>query len=101
MFLHPVKSQTTGSEPVINWSGCPVQAPVDPVVEPHTVTRESGFFVDGRIVGIRYEWMIDTGCSRTIIAGRIFDKLSEDSRPELQVYDETLLSADECMERQS
>ena len=34
-------------------------------------------------------------CSRAIIAGRIFDKLSEDSKPELQVYDGTLLSADD------
>ena len=39
--------------------------------------------------------MIDTECLRTIIAGRIFDKLSEDSRRELQIYDGTLLSADD------
>ena len=30
-----------------------------------------------------------------MIAGRIFDKLSEDSRPELQFFDGTLLSADD------
>ena len=75
-----------GAEPVVNCPGRPAQAPVDPVVEPHTVrvTRELGFFVDGRIEDIRCEWMTDTGCSRTIIAGRVFDRIPEDSHPELQ-----------------
>ena len=39
--------------------------------------------------------MIDTGCSRAIIAGRIFEKILEDNRPELLFYYGTLLSADD------
>ena len=35
------------------------------------------------------------GCSRTIIAGSVFDRIPEGSHPELQCFDGTLLSADD------
>lgn len=63
--------------------------------QPVRVTRESGFFTDGRIENTHIEWLIDTGCTPTIIASRVYNRLSADNRPELKEYRGILLSADD------
>ena len=58
------------------------------------MTYEGGMFLIGFAENTPCEWLIDTGCTTTLLSTRIFEKMTPDERPELQEYTGTLLSAD-------
>ena len=61
----------------------------------HTrVTKDSGMFVRGTIEGQPLEWLVDTGCTCTIVAGGVFSNIPETERPKLEPYGGQLVSAD-------
>ena len=54
----------------------------------------SGFYVSGQMETQNVDWLVDTGCSITIISSRVFFMVPEDDRPELEVSRNVLTSAD-------
>ena len=58
------------------------------------MTRDSGLFTTGKVEDHPIEWLVDTGCTITIVASRIFHRIHPDERPEIYPYDGILLSAD-------
>lgn len=56
---------------------------------------EGGFFVKGKAEGKTVDWLVDTGCTTTIISTRVFDHLDPEERPDLTPYPGCLMSADE------
>ena len=51
-------------------------------------------FLFGVVAGQPVEWLVDTGCSTTILASHKWDQLHPQDRPALRPYAGTLLSAD-------
>ena len=54
-----------------------------------------GFFTDGYLEEVPVHWLIDTGCSVTILSIKKYLEIPEDKRPELYEYDGVLVSADD------
>ena len=59
------------------------------------MTHDGGFFVKGKAEEMQVDWLIDTGCTSTILSTRIFDKFEPDDRPDLVPYKGNLRSADD------
>ena len=51
-------------------------------------------YVPGKAETIKVDWLVDTGCSVTILSEKSFCSLSIDDRPELQAPSNHLVSAD-------
>ena len=58
------------------------------------VTKDSGLFVKGRIQDVGVEWLVDTGCTSTIVSVRKFYEIPEDQQPKVEPYRRVLTSAD-------
>ena len=41
------------------------------------------------------KWLVDTGCTTTIVSTRKFEAIPEDNRPEVEKYDRPLVSTDD------
>ena len=52
-------------------------------------------FIPGTVEGVAVEWLVDTGCSTTILSTKKFMEIQPAARPELSPYVGTLLSADD------
>ena len=61
------------------------------------IIKTDGFFTTGKVEDRRINWLIDTGCTVTIISTKVFEKIHPDERPELQPYEKNLLSADDSL----
>ena len=51
--------------------------------------------MSGRAETVPVEWLVDTGCTTTVLAERVFNQIPEDERPDLMEYPRVLLSADD------
>ena len=51
-------------------------------------------FLIGRAENTLCEWLLDTGCTTTLLSQKILDKMEDDERPEVKEYNGTLRSAD-------
>ena len=54
----------------------------------------SGLYISGQAESKNVDWLVDTGCSVTILSEKIFHKIHPDDRPELHPPSKQLLSAD-------
>ena len=54
----------------------------------------SGFYVPGLVETRNVDWLVDTGCTVTLISDRVFRQIPEDNRPELLPPTKLLSSAD-------
>ncbi len=59
------------------------------------LVRGHGFYASGRAEDQRVDWLVDTGCSTTILSSRIFNAIPSSDKPIVQQYNKTLLSADD------
>ena len=66
-----------------------------PSPESVRLTYAGGFFTRGRVEDESVDWLVDTGCTSTILSTRIFLKMLPDNRPELIPYDGDLRSAND------
>ena len=57
--------------------------------------KGDGFYVPGKAENLSVDWLIDTGCTITILSLRRFMALSSDEKPTLEHYDKELKSVDE------
>ena len=51
------------------------------------VIKGEGFYLQGHVENISVDWLIDTGCTITILSKRRFSALKDDERPVLLPYD--------------
>ena len=58
------------------------------------VTRESGIYTPGKVETLPVDWLVDTGCTTTIVSARVFNALHPEDRPNLQTFDGKLTSVD-------
>ena len=58
------------------------------------VTKDSGIFIQGKVETMPIEWLVDTGCTTTIISAKIFDAIQPDEQPRVLQYDGELTSVD-------
>ena len=58
------------------------------------VTKDSGLFTNEKIENRNVEWLVDTGCTTTLLSKKIFERMHPDEQPELSPYRGTLISAD-------
>ena len=70
----------------------PTENPITDIVR---VTYEGGFFVPGLAEASHVSWLIDTGCTSTILSSRVWSQMDEEERPDLLPYSGHLMSADE------
>ena len=59
------------------------------------ISRENAFYAPGKAEQITVEWLIDTGCTITIVSSRTFHHMKPDERPQLEPCPKRLLSADD------
>ena len=55
----------------------------------------TGFFIDGYAEGTPIHWLIDTGCTSTIINYKNYMMIPEERRPELKEHPTVLVTADD------
>ena len=72
----------------------PEERPPSHHIQVRAAGRDTGMFLRGMVSGTQVEWLVDTGCSTTILSSRKYDEASPADRPALQPYVGTLLSAD-------
>ena len=58
------------------------------------LVREDALFVTGEVRGIGIEWLLDTGCSLSLISAEVYDSIPEEIRPELEENDVVMKTAD-------
>ena len=58
------------------------------------LTYDGGMFLIGKAENTHCEWLMDTGCTTTLLSTRLYQKMAEDEKPDLQTYSGKLLSAD-------
>ena len=46
------------------------------------VTKSMGLYISGLVEGLPNEWLVDTGCSTTILSSNQYRTMSEAPRPE-------------------
>lgn len=56
------------------------------------VTRSTGFHIKGHVEGLLTEWLVDMGCSTTILSSNQYTTMPETRCPELTPYRENLVS---------
>ena len=56
--------------------------------------QESGIFIKGKVETMPIEWLVDTGCTITIVNTRLFDAIHPDEQPRLIPYHGKLTSVD-------
>ena len=59
------------------------------------VIKGEGFYLQGHVENINVDWLIDTGCTITILSKRRFAALKEDEKPSLLPYNRDLKSVDD------
>ena len=58
------------------------------------MTKDSGIFIQGTAETLPIEWLVDTGCTTTIVSSCVFDALHPDERPRILNYNGELTSVD-------
>ena len=58
------------------------------------LVREDAFNVTGEIGKVKIEWLLDTGCSLSLISVDLYRKIPEAVGPKLQVNDVDMTPAD-------
>ena len=58
------------------------------------LVREDALYESGRVEGTGLEWLIDTGCSVSLISKDVFEKALEERRPELMEIKVRITTAD-------
>ena len=63
---------------------------------PHIIRtlKGAGLYVGGQVETAPVDWIVDTGCTVTLVSRSVFDKLHPDDRPELFLHSRELVSAD-------
>ena len=59
------------------------------------ISKEDAFYAPGQVEQIQVEWLIDTGCTITIVSSRSYHLMQADERPQLKACTKQLLSADD------
>ena len=59
------------------------------------ITRGAEIFLQGHLGDTPVDWLVDTGCTTTILSHAKYQELSPDIRPALQYYPAALLTADD------
>ena len=59
------------------------------------ISKENAFYIPGQVEQKSLEWLIDTGCTTTIVSSRLYNSMKLDERPELTPCSRVLLSADD------
>ena len=57
--------------------------------------KGEGFYVTGHAENISVDWLVDTGCTITILSERRFSALKDEERPVLSTYEKELKSVDD------
>ena len=60
-----------------------------------TQAEPKGYFTDGYAEDIPVHWLIDTGCTITILSLKKYLEIPEDKRPELYKHERVLVTADD------
>ena len=47
------------------------------------LVREDALYVTGEVKGIEIEWLLDTGCSLSLISVEVYNSIPEEVRPKL------------------
>ena len=58
------------------------------------VGKDSGIFVTGKAETLPIEWLVDTGCTTTVLNVRTFQALHPDEQPQLSCFPGELISVD-------
>ena len=54
---------------------------------------DNGLYVTGEVAGLGIDWLIDTGCTTTIMSSKTYKMIDRDRRPELVNYGNRLRAA--------
>ena len=54
----------------------------------------TGLYVRGQAETCDLDWLVDTGCSITILSDKLYFSIPSEDRPELSPHDKELVSAD-------
>ena len=57
--------------------------------------KGDGFYIEGKAESLNVDWLVDSGCTITILSTKRFSALSEDEKPTLEPYMKELKSVDE------
>ena len=60
-----------------------------------TQAEPKGYFTDGYAEDLPVHWLIDTGCTTTILSLKKYLEIPEDKRPELYKHERVLVTADD------
>ena len=63
--------------------------------KPNRQADPKGYFTDGYAEGTTIHWLIDTGCTNTMLSVKKYHEIPEDRRPELYEYNRVIVTADD------
>ena len=58
------------------------------------VTKDNGIYIPGKVETLPVEWLVDTGCTTTIVGSKIYNALSTEDQPTLEEFEGELTSVD-------
>ena len=58
--------------------------------------EKNGFYSKGNVENETIQWLIDTGCTATIISKTKFEEIPKEDRPELEKYQRVLVAANDA-----
>ena len=58
------------------------------------LVKEDALYITGKVQGIEVEWLLDTGCSLSIISAEVYQRIPEECRPKLEKNPVPMRTAD-------
>ena len=92
----PVPAAPTTDPPAVTKADPTPDTPVTPQAGPVRVrlTGNTGLYIQGTVHQVPLEWLVDTGCSTTLLSSRKYAEIPQLQQPVLRPYNSELLSAD-------